>query len=47
MRAAVTGSLLSAVLTRYASAYDAYDPATCNGPRRGGVSFTGIYRRKK
>jgi hypothetical protein len=31
MRAAVIGLLLSAVLARHASAYDAYDPANCNG----------------
>ena len=31
MRAAVMGLLLSAVLVRNASAYDAYDPANCNG----------------
>ncbi len=31
MRAAVIGLVLSAVLARYASAYDAYDPANCNG----------------
>ena len=31
MRAAVIGLLLSAVLVRYASAYDANDPANCNG----------------
>src|SRR5437660_871742 len=31
MRAAVIGLLLSAVLALCASAYDAYDPANCNG----------------
>jgi hypothetical protein len=31
MRAAILGLLLSAVLVRQASAYDAYDPANCNG----------------
>ncbi len=31
MRAAVIGLLLSVVLARSASAYDAYDPANCNG----------------
>ena len=31
MRAAIIGLLLSAVLARHASAYDAYDPANCNG----------------
>ena len=31
MRAALIGLLLSAVLARTASAYDAYDPANCNG----------------
>jgi hypothetical protein len=31
MRAAVIGLLLSAALARSASAYDAYDPANCNG----------------
>ncbi|WP_349642767.1 hypothetical protein [Bradyrhizobium lablabi] len=31
MRAAVVGLLLSAVLAGHASAYDALDPANCNG----------------
>jgi len=31
MRAALIGLLLGAVLARTASAYDAYDPANCNG----------------
>jgi hypothetical protein len=31
MRAVVIGLLLSVVLTRHASAYDALDPANCNG----------------
>jgi hypothetical protein len=31
MRAAILGLLLGAVLARPASAYDAYDPANCNG----------------
>jgi hypothetical protein len=31
MRAAVIGLLLSAMLARHASAYDAHDPANCNG----------------
>ena len=31
MRAAMIGLVLSAVLARPASAYDAYDPANCNG----------------
>jgi hypothetical protein len=31
MRAIILGLLLGAVLARPASAYDAYDPANCNG----------------
>ena len=35
MRAAVIGLLLSTLLARYASAYDALDPANCNGAEWG------------